>query len=200
LCVLAPLFLLSSFVLTVFTLADDWWGIDPLQHEDGRVIYWSAAWGSSSSPRSPAPFLPSLTSPPLAGVPTNGFDSQTLLPQGLAIKIDQTGRDSSKWCLVGLLWDNVYYTSIAEFRKAWENGTMGKPTRNVGVNETWPGTDKAGPGSSFLPYYTFLSFDTNRFFFFSALPYDDRVAPMPIAPGGQRFAVDEGAQSVAWGE
>jgi hypothetical protein len=104
------------------------------------------------------PFLPSLTSPSLVGVPTNGFDSQTLLPQGLAIKIDQTGRDSSKWCLVGLLWDNVYYTSIAEFRKAWENGTMGKPTRNIGVNETWPGTDKAGPGLSFLRQFLFSLF------------------------------------------
>jgi len=43
----------------------DLWGIDPLWHEDGRVVSWVGFWGR----------------------PTSVFDGQTLLPQGLYLKV-----------------------------------------------------------------------------------------------------------------
>jgi hypothetical protein len=79
------------------------------------------------------------------------------------IGIDQTGRDPSGWSLVGIYWDNIFYNSLASFREAWTSRAMGKPTRNDGMNSTWVGTDKTGPGAFFpsLPsrsYCSLLSF------------------------------------------
>jgi len=47
----------------------DLWGIDPLWHEEGRVISWVGAWGR----------------------PTSVFDGQTLLPQGIYMKVRALG-------------------------------------------------------------------------------------------------------------
>ncbi|GAA5827592.1 hypothetical protein JCM11251_001748 [Rhodosporidiobolus azoricus] len=136
------------------------WGIDPLWHEDGKVISWSQFWGE----------------------PDTIFDGQTLLPQGLYMRFDITGRDPSKWGLTGWLYNNVFYGSTAEFRAAWEAGEIEKATRNVEVtgegDPSWIGTDRVGKD----------------------LPFENRPPPMLIAPGGQRFAVDEKEQYVTWGD
>ncbi|GAA5905162.1 hypothetical protein JCM6882_000397 [Rhodosporidiobolus microsporus] len=132
------------------------WGIDPLWHEDGRVISWVGYWG----------------------VPDTIFDGGTLLPQGLYMRFDITGRNPDGWGLTGWLYNNVFYGSTAEFRAAWEAGEIEKATRNDGESESWYGTDKAGED----------------------LPHDDRAPPMQIAPGGQRFAIDEKEQYVTWGD
>ncbi|GAA5866523.1 hypothetical protein JCM8547_000655 [Rhodosporidiobolus lusitaniae] len=132
------------------------WGIDPLWHEDGDVVSWVAFWGN------PATFA----------------DGQTLLPQGLYLKTYITGRNPENWRLGGLLYNDVFYTSIADFRAAWSDGTMIKATRNDGEGDAWIGTDKQGED----------------------LPFDDRAPPMQIAPGGQRFAVDQDEQYVKWGD
>ncbi|GAA6019560.1 hypothetical protein JCM10207_003744 [Rhodosporidiobolus poonsookiae] len=138
--------------------ADDFdiWGIDPLWHEDGKVIQWVTFWGN----------------------PTGIADGQTLLPQGLYMRWDITGRDPSKWGLTGWLHADVFYGSTSEFRAAWEAGKVEKTTRNDGMNSTWIGSDKAGPD----------------------LPYDDRPPPQMIAPGGQRFAIDDEQQYASWGD
>lgn len=52
---------------------------DPLWHEDGKVISWVGFWG----------------------IPDSVFDGQTLLPQGIYMKFDITGRDPSKWEFLG---------------------------------------------------------------------------------------------------
>ncbi|BGP31066.1 hypothetical protein JCM10296v2_002830 [Rhodotorula toruloides] len=132
----------------------DIWGIDPLWHEDGRVISWVGFWG----------------------VPESVFDGETLLPQGLYMKFDFTGRDPNGWAFLGWLHNGIFYPTTADFRHAWSNGKVAKTTRNAGMNETWIGTDRDG----------------------AELPYDNRPPPIQIAPGGQRFAIDEDAQYVEW--
>ncbi|GJN93972.1 hypothetical protein Rhopal_007035-T1 [Rhodotorula paludigena] len=135
---------------------DNWdiWGIDPLWHEDGKVISWVGFWG----------------------IPDSVFDGQTLLPQGIYMKFDITGRDPSKWEFLGWLHNYVYYPTTAAFRDAWDKGLVEMTTRNAGMNSTWIGTDRKGP----------------------ELPHDDQPPPMQIAPGGQRFSVDEEEQYVEW--
>lgn len=49
---------------------------------------------------------------------TINFDGETLLPQGLYIQANITGRDKSKWGLIGILYGDEYYTSVDEFLAA----------------------------------------------------------------------------------
>jgi primary-amine oxidase len=95
----------------------DMWGIDPLWHEvddegNSHVITWLTFWR----------------------YPTTDFyfDGETLLPQGLFIKMDITGRDPSQWHLVGWLYNDIYYTSEG-FEKLTPN-----------ISGDWIGTDQAG--------------------------------------------------------
>ncbi|GAA5820220.1 hypothetical protein JCM3770_006065 [Rhodotorula araucariae] len=130
------------------------WGIDPLWRENGRVINWVQAWGR-----------PELV-----------FDGGTLLPQGLYLKFDITGRDPAEWKFLGWLHNYVFYPTTADFRKAWEAGLVEKTVRNAGQDQPWIGSDRKG----------------------AELPYDNLPPPMQIAPGGQRFAVDEEESYVEW--
>ncbi|POY73080.1 hypothetical protein BMF94_3918 [Rhodotorula taiwanensis] len=153
----------------------DIWGIDPLWHEEGRVI-------SKLAQEHPRAELADHIVPGWVGfwgIPETVFDGETLLPQGLYMKFDITGRDPSEWQFLGSdrwLHDYVFYPTTADFRQAWESGKIAKTVRNAGMNETWIGTDRTG----------------------AELPYDNRPPPMMIAPGGQRFAVDEERQYVSW--
>ncbi|GAA6039389.1 hypothetical protein JCM8097_002830 [Rhodosporidiobolus ruineniae] len=131
-----------------------WWGIDPLWHQEGRVLYWAGAWGN----------------------PDNIFDGQTLLPQGVYVGADITGRDPANWSFLGWIHNGIYYPTTADFRHAYEAGKVEVTTRNGPTNATWFGTDREG----------------------AELPYDERPPPMQIAPGGQRFAIDHDAQYVEW--
>lgn len=123
-------------------------------YENGRTISWRGFWS----------------------IPENIFDGETLLPAGLYIKLDITGRDPSGWSHEGWLHNGIFYPTSQDFRHAYENGKVEFTTRNIGANETWIGTDRDGP----------------------ELKYDERPPPQQIAPGGQRFAVDEEAQYAEW--
>ncbi|KAL8276662.1 hypothetical protein RQP46_010930 [Phenoliferia psychrophenolica] len=102
----------------------DIWGIDPLWKEtvDGEehIVNWVSFFG----------------------IPTTVFDGETLLPQGIYFKIDQTGRDPSKWFLVGWLYRDIYYTSTEAFREAWKAPDFVKAARNV--QGDWIGSDRVG--------------------------------------------------------
>ncbi|GAA5979366.1 hypothetical protein JCM11641_005014 [Rhodosporidiobolus odoratus] len=132
----------------------DIWGINPLWHEDGKVITWVGFWG----------------------VPENVFDAETLLPQGLYMGFNINGRDPKAWEFLGWLRGGVHYPTTAAFRHAFENGLIETYTRNDAQNSTWIGTDREG----------------------AELPYESRPPPMQIAPGGQRFAIDDEEQYVEW--
>lgn len=63
-------------------------------------------------------------------------------------QFDITGRDPSTWECLGWLHAGKYYKTTADFRDAYEKGLVEKTTRNAGMNETWIGTDRRGPGAS----------------------------------------------------
>lgn len=126
--------------------------IDPLWHEDGRIVNWLQLWR----------------------IPETIMDSETLLPQGIAFKVDITGRDPSKWFLVGWLYNGEYYTSTAAFREAWSSGKITKRTKNL--DGEWTGTDLQG----------------------TPLEASAQPPPAQIQPGPQRFSVDENERYVQW--
>lgn len=105
---------------------------------------------------------------------TINFDGETLLPQGLYIQTNITGRDKSKWGLIGILYGGEYYTSVDEFRAAWQNPDFKKFIPNYSGD--WIGTDQAG----------------------NVMPFETEAPPMNVQPGGQRFKVDEENKYIEW--
>lgn len=83
--------------------ADSWdiWGIDPLWHEDGRVISAPAFLHAFTSFRADPACLHGTDWVGFWGIPETVFDGETLLPQGLYMKFDVTGRDPSQWSFLG---------------------------------------------------------------------------------------------------
>ena len=69
---------------------------DPWIDENGRAIRWCSF--------------------QRAGEPSQ---SRTLLPQGLYVKLDTTGRDPKKWEVLHWFYNNVLYNSTEAFRAAW---------------------------------------------------------------------------------
>ncbi|KAA8904616.1 copper amine oxidase [Sphaerosporella brunnea] len=128
------------------------WGIDPLWQEDGRIVSWDQFWGN----------------------PTGGFDSSTLLPLGLYIKTDITGRDPFKWAVLGLLYNDIFYESLEAFRKAFF--APGFVRLGANVDGSWAHTDREGP----------------------VMERDQLYPPIQIAPDGGRFGVDADRRYVEW--
>ncbi|KAF7334468.1 Amine oxidase [Mycena venus] len=137
----------------------DIWGIDPLWMEeiDGeqRVILWNTYWHYPSGKNAI-------------------FDAETLLPQGLFFKSDITGRDPSKWKVLGWLYGDIFYSTTEEFRKAWRSPHFVKYKLNLPGD--WIGTDQTG----------------------EPFPGDDIAPPVAVQPNGQRFSVDEEQRYVEW--
>ncbi|KAL1876689.1 hypothetical protein Plec18167_005097 [Paecilomyces lecythidis] len=128
------------------------WGIDPLWHENGRIIYWSGFWNN----------------------PTSFYDSSTLLPLGLYVKTDITGRDPSKWSVQGWYYDGEFYPSTEAFRSAFYSPGFEKFGPNV--DGSWAHTKQQGP----------------------ELPYDEMAPPIPVLPQGARYGVDIEEKYVEW--
>ncbi|KAJ5139695.1 membrane copper amine oxidase, partial [Penicillium atrosanguineum] len=128
------------------------WGIDPLSQEQGRITRWDQFWNE----------------------PTGDFDDSTLLPLGLYVRSDVTGRDPSKWNLLGWLYNDVFYSTTEEFRQAFYKPGFEK----LGLNTEgkWAQTDQQG----------------------KVLPYDRSYPPVSVAPSGSRFAVDVAQKYVEW--
>ncbi|KAB5578137.1 copper amine oxidase [Coniochaeta sp. 2T2.1] len=130
----------------------DIWGIDPLWQDDDRIIRWDAFWN----------------------LPTDDFDAETLLPLGLYVMSDVTGRDPSKWSLEGWLYNSIFYNSTEAFREAFSSPGYLKNGPNV--EGDWARTDQQG----------------------EILPKDDSYPPTTIAPSGSRFSVDPDQKYVEW--
>ncbi|KAH8152383.1 uncharacterized protein LAJ45_03223 [Morchella importuna] len=126
---------------------------DPKQ-EDGRTILW-AQYGL---------------------YPTSEYDSGSILPQGLFLKTDITGRKPEEWKLLNIFYDNILYDGVDEFRKAWETPGFNKLTKQVDGN--WTHTGRSSTGES--------------------IPLDERAPPISIQPEGQRFSVDKDENYVKW--
>ncbi|GKT48762.1 primary amine oxidase, liver isozyme [Colletotrichum spaethianum] len=104
---------------------------------------------------------------------TDQFDVQSLLPLGLYFKSDVTGRDPSKWKLEGWLYNDIFYETTEKFRTAYWNGLPKLPANYEG---DWARTDQQGP----------------------LMPYDKMTPPVPVAPSGSRFAIDQQRNYVEW--
>ncbi|KAL9111597.1 MAG: hypothetical protein Q9187_007909 [Circinaria calcarea] len=127
-------------------------GSDPLIHENGRVMQWNEFYG----------------------LRTGELASETLLPTGLQFKIDVTGRDPSQWSVKGWYYNGLFWTSIEDFRNAFNSPDFLKPGPNV--DGAWTSTDQQGP----------------------LLPHDELYPPVTVQPDGRRFGVDVEEKYVEW--
>ncbi|KAL1637202.1 hypothetical protein SLS56_000861 [Neofusicoccum ribis] len=108
------------------------------------------------------------------GYATDNFDEETLLPLGLYFSGNITGRDPSLWTFEGWLYNNEFYTTTEEFRTAFSSPGFEKLKPNVGG--PWAATDQQGE----VPELDTLS------------------PPVPVAPMGSRYFVDEAERYVKW--
>jgi primary-amine oxidase len=128
------------------------WGIDPLSQENGHITRWDQFWHE----------------------PTGKFDSSTLLPLGLYVHSDVTGRDASKWKILGWLYNDIFYPTIEDFRNALNSPGFTKLGANI--DGAWAHTDRRG----------------------KVLPHDRSYPPVSVAPSGSRFGVDVKQKYVEW--
>jgi primary-amine oxidase len=120
--------------------------------ENGRVVVWQS----------------------FSGQPTGLFDTDTLLPGGLYVRTDRTGRDPSKWKITGWLYNNIFYENIDTFKAAVAKPGFEK--LGMVVDGPWAHIEKEG----------------------DAEPLDELPPPMLIEPGGKRFSVDTNENFVSW--
>lgn len=85
-----------------------------------------------------------------------------------------TGRDPAEWKITGLLYNDIFYETIDDFRKAWNSTGFVKNGPNV--DGDWGHSDRRGP----------------------ELPRDDIYPPVTVAPEGPRFGLDMEQKYVEW--
>lgn len=125
--------------------------IDPLMQDDGRIVAWHSFWNDPGN-----------------------FDAGTLLPMGLFMKTDITGRDPSDWTFGGWLYNDIFYKTTEAFREA----VFSPEFENLGVNVPGPWTKTTQQGEVF--------------------PLDKLHTPASVAPQGSRFSVDKEEKYVEW--
>lgn len=100
--------------------------------------------------------------------------SGTLLPQGLFVKLDTTGRDPKAWRVLRWYYNGRLYNSTDDFRKAWKSPGFQKAPIN------WDGDWTEIEDSS------------------SEVSSRDDPAPLMVHPGGPRYQLDHREQYVSW--
>ena len=93
---------------------------------------------------------------------------------GFYFEMDGTGRNTSNWSAMGWYYNGVYYPSGDAFRQAYTAGELAILPTNM--DGPWTNTDQAG----------------------EAFAFDERAAPVLLAPQGKRYAVDEANRYVEW--
>lgn len=101
-------------------------------------------------------------------------EAGTILPQGLYVKLDTTGRDPENWKIMAWLYNRKIYTSTDEFRSAWQS----------------PGFEKL-PVNYDGDWTTIEDFSTE-------VPDRDKPAPLMVHPGNPRYQIDREAQYISW--
>ncbi|KAF8541996.1 putative membrane copper amine oxidase [Trichophaea hybrida] len=124
----------------------------PVTDEEGRVVSWVQ----------------------FTGVPQGEWDSSTLLPLGLYLKLDVTGYNATAWRVVGVVYNDVFYATTEKFRAAVASPGFVK----TGGNEDgdWAHTDRSG----------------------RVLPGDESYPAQSVSPAGQRWRVDVKEKYVSW--
>ncbi|KAL6922703.1 hypothetical protein FSST1_006729 [Fusarium sambucinum] len=126
-------------------------GSDPLIHNGDRVYQWNEFYSAH----------------------TGEFFSETILPTSLQFKVDITGRDPSKWEVVGWYYDGSYWPTTDEFKEGSKT-LKRKPGPNV--DGLWTSTDQQG----------------------DKLPLDHLHPPTAVQPDGPRFGLDREENYVEW--
>ncbi|KAF8454455.1 copper amine oxidase [Kalaharituber pfeilii] len=126
--------------------------IDPLWQENERIFQWME----------------------FVGLPNNGYTAETLLPQGLYLKFDITGRDPSGWALKAILYNGIMYNSISEFRRAYEQPGFTKLNKHT--QGDWLATKRQG--KPFL--------------------LDELPPPLPQQAKGPRYLLDRKEKYLKW--
>ncbi|KAM0297109.1 hypothetical protein ACHAPM_009978 [Fusarium culmorum] len=124
----------------------------PINATDGKVIMWQGF------------------NAPVTSI----YDTISLLPLGLYLRTDITGRDPSQWKVTGWVYGNEFYKDLDGLRAA-----VAKPDfKPLGMNldQPWAHTTKHGDD----------------------LPLDDEAPPANVQSGKSRFAVDEDESYVTW--
>lgn len=104
------------------------------------------------------------------------YDNSYLIPLGLYMRTDITGRDPSKWNVTGWVYNNIFYSTLDDLRKA----TKSPGFKNLGgtSDEQWTRTEKQG----------------------DALPLDEQAPPVSVQQSQPRFTLDEAENYVTWSE
>jgi primary-amine oxidase len=126
-------------------------GSDPLIHSGDRVYQWNEFYSAH----------------------TGESFSETILPTSLQFKVDITGRDPSKWMVVGWYYDGNYWSTTDAFRKSVK--TLAR-TPGPNVDGPWTATGQQG----------------------DKLPRDHLYPPVSVQPDGPRFGVDREQNYVEW--
>lgn len=127
-------------------------GIDPVYQDDDRILRWDGFFS----------------------LPTDIFDSSSMMPMGLYFMSDVTGRDASKWSLEGWYYNGIFYETTDDFRTAYWGGEVEKLKGNW--DGPWAHTDQQGP----------------------IAPLDENSPPVALAPQGPRYSVDAQSKYVEW--
>jgi primary-amine oxidase len=102
--------------------------------------------------------------------------SVTILPLGVTVKFDLTGRNWEDWEAVGWYTGGESYASNKEFRAAINSTDFVKPLPFATVEGDWTSTDRQGP----------------------PLPLDDQPPLVSVSQGPQRFKIDAEEGYVSW--
>ncbi|KAH9915164.1 copper amine oxidase [Epithele typhae] len=142
----------------------DIWGVDPAWHPDEyTTLMWVTYWR----------------------IPESIFDGETLLPQGIFLETNVSGRDPSLWSALGWFYANTYYNSTESFRAAWEAGELPKLESNL--EGDWIGSDYMGPKTEGGENSTMWG--------------SERAPPLQVPVGGAeglRYKVDIDEKYVEW--
>ncbi|KAJ5654955.1 membrane copper amine oxidase [Penicillium lividum] len=101
-------------------------------------------------------------------------EAGTILPQGLYVKMDTTGRDPKNWEVLNWYYNGKLYSSTEEFRATWQS----------------PGFEKT-PVNYDGDWTTIEDFSTE-------VPERNDPAPIMVHPGKSRFQLDRESQYVSW--
>ncbi|KAF4996189.1 hypothetical protein FGRMN_4637 [Fusarium graminum] len=126
-------------------------GNDPLIHSNDRIYQWNEFYSAH----------------------TGLFFSETILPTSLQFKADITGRDPTKWKVIGWYYNGQFWPTTAAFIKGVE--TL-EQIPGPNVDGPWTSTQQQGGN----------------------LPHDDLHPPITVQPEGPRFGLDRKQNYVEW--
>ena len=99
---------------------------------------------------------------------------ETLLPTGLEFKTDLTGRDPSKWSVIGWYYGGQFWPTTEAFMAA--ANSPGFKSLGAAMDGSFGSTDPQG----------------------TQLPHDDLYPPTSLQPQGTRYAIDMEQRYVEW--